>query len=110
MKITKSGEISEEFTKSLKAQFVKQPIDLSDFSDRDLGPAYTPEEEEDALLGEEEIDENYAYKDGYKDGLRGLDTANNPYRSDTESGKKKFDEWMKGFNDARQSKAKSNII
>ena len=88
---------------------INSPIDLTNLSDRDLGPAYTPEQEEDALLGEEEIDENYAYKDGYQNGLRGFDTSDNPYRTDTELGKKKFNEWTKGFSDAKQRGINTNI-
>ena len=86
-----------------KAQWMSQ--DPSDFSDQDLGAIYTPDEEEIALQGEDDVDEDYAEKSGYEAGLlakknNNLDTSDNPYRVDTESGIKKFEQWMKGFQDA----------
>jgi len=112
MKITKSGKMSDEFSEALTKVAAKSsrntqsgPIDLSNLSDRDLGPAYTPEEEESALLGEEEPDDNYAYKSGYSEGLRGL-TESNPYRVDTESGRSKFIEWRKGYADGQKNRSK----
>ena len=70
----------------------------------------TADEEEEALFGpEEDVDPLYAYKDGYKSGREARENkekgyrpveADNPYRTDTESGIVKFDQWRQGFQDA----------
>jgi hypothetical protein len=82
------------------------PINLGDATDRDLDGALTPDEEEDLLLGpNEEVTPEMVYKDGYEAGLRdkkhpGL--SSNPYRTDTDEGVKKFDQWREGFRDAEK--------
>jgi len=83
------------------------PRDPSEYSDEDLGPIMTPEEEEEILLGpEEDIEPNHAYKEGYKNGLLSLKDNSlpvvNPYRIDTDSGVALFDEWRDGFRDAEK--------
>lgn len=81
------------------------PRDPTDVSDADLGPIMTAEEEENVLLGPEKNDPFSAYKDGYKRGLEAKkqgaqDTSDNPYRTDTETGTLKSDQWTRGFKDA----------
>ena len=82
------------------------PRDPTEFSDQDIGPFYDADEEENALLGEEEdYDPDYAYNSGYDQGIaslkyKHLNEGDNPYRVDTEEGVKKFDEWRQGFKDA----------
>lgn len=81
------------------------PRDPSEYSDVDLGPIMTADEEEEALLGPEDNDPFYPYKDGYQRGLEAKekgtqDTSDNPYRTDTESGTLKFDQWRQGYQDA----------
>ena len=81
------------------------PSDPSEFSDRDVEPCYSPEDEEDILFGRDEGDPDYAYNDGYRRGtLTYGETSDNLYRADTEEGRKKFDDWLQGFNDARSGK------
>jgi hypothetical protein len=46
------------------------------------------------------------YEDGYKAGLKGASPADNPYRTDTESGGESFDLWSKGLRDAKGKKSK----
>lgn len=82
------------------------PANLGEVTDRDMTGAITPQDEEDALFGDDEIvtDED-VFKDGYREGLRQKEMGDNnngacPYRVDTESGRKRFDMWMKGFNSA----------
>ncbi len=78
------------------------PTDPSDFSDKDIVPFYTPQEEEDAIFGPDE--EADPYGDGVKCGksLAGT-TSENPYSPATPNGIKKFDEWARGFRDGRKS-------
>lgn len=85
------------------------PRDPIDISDADLGPVMTPEDEEEILLGPEEDDPFYAYKSGYERGLEAkkngrVGSEGNPYRTDTESGLKKFDQWSNGFKDATEDR------
>lgn len=113
-KITVS--ISQWNSLSKKAQWL--PQDPSNFSDKDLGPIYDPDEEEIALQGEDDpIDPNAEYKEGFEAGTDSktfphISTSDNPYRVDTEEGKQKFDKWLQGFNDAinsQQDKLSHNL-
>ena len=102
-------KLSQKQWESIGKKAGWMPRDPTDVSDADLGPIMTAEEEENVLLGPEENDPFAAYKDGYKRGLEAKkqgsqDTSGNPYRTDTESGVLKSDQWMRGFKDAWDGK------
>lgn len=82
------------------------PTDVSELVDTDVDAIYSPEDEENVLLGPEEVNDNHAYESGKRDGQdpQKQMTLDNPYRTDTDSGRKKYDEWMRGFKDARGMK------
>lgn len=85
-----------------KAKWI--PADPSTYSDADLPPASSPQEEEDAIFGKDENDPNHAYNSGFEQGeasrkYKHISDLDNPYRIDTEEGKRKYDEWRAGFND-----------
>lgn len=74
------------------------PIDPSEITDEDVGPIYSPEDEE-SIFGKDEGGGNsFAYKDGFRCGIKSktdkiICIEDNPYRADSE----KFEFWRKGF-------------
>lgn len=88
-----------------------EPTDLSDRSDKNIPPIYDPQTEENFLLGPEDkmaeqeriaACEQEGFDDGQRDSGRGrFDESRNPYRTDTESGRKRFDAWSKGYQRAK---------
>lgn len=82
------------------------PRDPGEFSDSDLGPIFTADEEETALLGPEEDADPYhdGMVEGTSDRKSGRhDHSANPYRIDTDEGVRKFDEWKRGYEDGWNS-------
>ena len=98
---------------------IAQLRDISDLTDRDIGPFYTADEEEDALLGQDEPElsedeyEKEAYSNGHKEALGRSeyeDMSKNagywcrpPYRTDTDMGRRLDNAWRKGYWDALKS-------
>lgn len=86
------------------------PRDPMEFSDADLGPIMTPDEEEEVLLGPEDpYDPFYAYKDGYKKGsedkkIGGYGDEKNPYGTHSNEALMKFDQWRNGYKDGYEGK------
>ena len=80
------------------------PRDTMDVSDRDLNPMYTAQDEENALLGKEESQEEVnksVYNDGFKAGSsRENDASSCPYKSDT----RLSNIWWEGFRKGKESK------
>ena len=91
-----------------KAQWI--PRDPGEFSDQDLGPIMTADEEEDALLGPEDPhDPFYAYKDGYKHGVEDKKVDDmgrniNQYGTHSNEALIKFDQWRNGYKDGYEGK------
>lgn len=83
------------------------PTDLSDRSDKDLPPIYSPDEEEEFIFGkDEEITDDMVYNDGFRTGKFNPNNNFPPYRTDTERGKLLFDIWKRGFNDGVKESSK----
>ena len=84
------------------------PRDPMGVSDLDLGPMYTAEDEENALLGKEDSIEEVrvkVYEDGYQAGIAKETIGNDcPYKSGTNLS----DIWWKGFEKGKELKLKES--